>query len=326
MESLSLSTPVPLQPAPFGLSHRDDILMLGSCFADGMAQRLRDAAFVVESNPFGVLYNPISLAQCLTRCAEGEEIGEENLTLQGGLWHSWLHHGSFSAPSKEACLGACNLALGRAHQFLARCNTLVVTFGTAFAYQLAEDGRVVGNCHKAPQRFFTKRLLGANEIADAWRRALSLASGLCRHPLRVILTVSPIRHWRDGAHGNALSKATLLLAAHQLEQIPCKDGTAAVTASYFPSFEIMMDELRDYRFYADDMLHPSSLAQRIIWERLKGTYMSEDTLALTRLAERVATMRAHRPLFPGSEAYNEHLRRTDLLEEELRTALAHARQ
>lgn len=322
MERISLSTPVPVAQPPFRLTHQDRILLLGSCFSDSMGQRLQDAAFQVERNPFGVLYNPLSVAQCLQRCLADQAIADDDLVFQDGLWHSWLHHGSFSGPSKEVCLQACNQRLHQAHQFLAHCNTLVVTFGTAFVYRLASDGRVAGNCHKVPQKQFVKALLAVDEIVHAWREVLSKAASAASSPLRVVFTVSPIRHWRDGAHENALGKATLLLAIHELmKDAPTASTGKGVMISYYPSFEIVMDELRDYRFYADDMLHPSTLAQGIIWERFLEAYASDASRAIVQKAEQLARMKAHRPLFPESEAYAQYQQRVDALQVELNAML-----
>ncbi|MDY5969234.1 MAG: GSCFA domain-containing protein [Bacteroidales bacterium] len=316
MGNFLLNTPVPTTPQPFQLTHQDRLLLLGSCFADNIGQRLQDAAFTVKRNPFGALYNPLSTAQCLLRCLEGKPICDEDLVYHNGLWHSWLHHGNFSQPSKENCLKECNTELCQTHEFLEDCNTLIVTFGTAFAYRLASDGRVVGNCHKLPQQTFEKCLLDVDEIVNAWKETLSAACGNGNKPLRVIFTVSPIRHWRDGAHENAISKATLLLAIHKLAAEELHG-----TVSYFPSFEIMMDELRDYRFYADDMLHPSTLAQNIIWERFLNAYVSDATRAVVQKAELLTRMKTHRPLFPESEAYTQYQRKMAALEEKLKQEL-----
>lgn len=179
-----------------------------------------------------------------------------------GVWHSWLHHSRFSHPDRETCMAQCNEAIAQTHEFLQRYPLLMVTFGTAWVFY--RQGRVVANCHKLPSQQFVRRRLSVQDILEAWQPVLDQWTGNC------LFTVSPIRHMADGAHGNQLSKATLLLAVESLMQ-------ANPQACYFDSYELLLDELRDYRFYARDMCHPSEVAVDIIWERFQQTYMTEDT-------------------------------------------------
>ncbi len=314
MDKFVLQTTVPGEAGGVGMRHADAVMLLGSCFADNMGERFEMAAFEVLRNPFGVLYNPMSMALCLRYCLENREITKEDLVFQQGLWHSWLHHSSFSDSTPEACLAQCNAAIHRAHDFLSRCSTLVVTFGTAFVYKQKGSGRVVGNCHKVPQQQFIKSLAKVEEIVSEWQH---LIFALPAHIKQIIFTVSPIRHWADGAHGNQLSKATLLMAVERL-----LGRRAGHTMSYFPAYEIMMDELRDYRFYADDLLHPNSLAEKIIWQRFAQTYMSEATLRVVDKAEQLYRMSQHRPFFPDSEEYRKHKEKTEQLKQELQRLIS----
>ncbi len=277
MDKIVFQTAVPVNAGGVNLCHADAVALLGSCFADNMGERFEMAAFDVLRNPFGVLYNPMSIALCLRHCFDNREITKDDLVLQQGLWHSWLHHSSFSDSTPEACLLRCNAAIRRAHEFLSHCSTLVITFGTAFVYKQKGTGRVVGNCHKIPQQQFVKTLATVEDIVSEWQH---LIFALPAHIKQIVFTVSPIRHWADGAHGNQLSKATLLMAIERLV-----GRRAGHVITYFPAYEIMMDELRDYRYYADDLLHPNALAEKIIWQRFEQTYMSEATLQIIDKAE-----------------------------------------
>ncbi|MBR1792067.1 MAG: GSCFA domain-containing protein [Bacteroidales bacterium] len=284
LDGLQLQTPVVVPRADFSLSHDDSILLVGSCFTDHMGERLQRAGFHTLTNPFGVLYNPCSIAACLTRCFEATPVTSDDLVFHDGLWHSWLHHGSFSSVDKEQCLALCNKSMTDAHDFLRSCSTVIVTLGTAYVYYLKNQdskGRVVANCHRLPADRFVRRLLSVEECVSA---LLSL-------PLqgkRVIFTVSPIRHLADGAHGNQLSKSTLLLALEQYAQ--------QVEATYFPAYEIVLDELRDYRFYERDMVHPSPLAIDIVWQRFQSCFFSSVTQNACHQYEKQFRQQQHRPI------------------------------
>lgn len=284
LDSLPLQTPVIVPRADISISHSEGILLLGSCFTDHIGERLGRAGFRTLCNPFGVLYNPCSIAACLQRCADGILMSDDDLVLHDGMWHSWLHHGSFSSADKSQCLAACNESMRSAHDFLDSCNTVIITLGTAFVYHLVENGcrgRVVANCHRVPAEQFERRLLSVEECAAA------LAS-LPLQGKRVIFTVSPIRHWADTAHGNQLSKSTLLLALDRhLQQYQ---------ASYFPAYEIVLDELRDYRFYDRDMTHPSPLAIDIVWQRFQECFFSAVTQNECCQREKAYRQQQHRPI------------------------------
>lgn len=295
MKTVKLQTPVETSPAPFEVTHEGPLLFMGSCFAERIGQRLQQLHFPVLLNPFGILYNPLSMADALRRCLDDSPITGRELVLHEGLWHSWLHHGSFSQPDKEACLAACNEAIHEAHRFLSQCRTVVLTFGSAWCYSVAEGdyNGIVANCHKVPATRFSRRLASVEEVTAAWQPLLQrlLAAGM-----QVLLTVSPVRHSAYGAHGNQLGKAVLLLAIERLiAQLPAEQQRAV---AYFPAYEIMMDELRDYRFYADDLLHPSTMAEEIVWQRFAAFCMSETTRTLCDTLDKEYRRAAHRTLHP----------------------------
>lgn len=284
MQEIEFFTRVGVPPVPFEIDFATGIVSLGSCFSDEIGHRLSNGGFYIEQNPFGTLYNPASIASALQRMMYDREIGEEDLVEHEGLWHSWHHHGSFSRPTKEECLEACNSRLHQAHQALKEAHLLMVTFGSAWVYGLAAaGGETVANCHKLPQENFVRRMLTVDDIVTLWRPLLEELHA-CYPSLHVLFTVSPIRHVGDGMHGNQLSKSTLLLAIDQLvdknlppvkrkkKGVKVEEAERPVTV-YFPSYEIILDELRDYRFYDPDMVHPSDLAVDVVWDRFQRTTM-----------------------------------------------------
>ncbi|MBP5517010.1 MAG: GSCFA domain-containing protein [Bacteroidales bacterium] len=287
---IKLSTPVDSSPLGFVISHNNSLMFLGSCFAENMGTQMQQLGFSVSVNPFGILYNPLSMAEAMRRCLDDEAIGEEKLVFYEGLWHSWLHHGAFSRRDKQECLDVCNESIHSANDFLKTCDTLVVTFGSAWAYVL-DDGLIVANCHKVPASRFSKRLLSVDEVVTSW---LPLTERLLQQGKRIVFTVSPVRHLAYGAHGNQLGKAVLLLAIEEM-LAKCAKGIA-----YFPAYEIVVDELRDYRFYADDMAHPSPLAERVVWQRFQESCMSSETIEKCRQRELEIKRQNHRPLHGGT--------------------------
>ena len=273
---MNLYTPVEVVSSMPLLSQENNLLLMGSCFASEMGQRLADAKFRCDVNPYGVLYNPFSISAALR------------------------DHGSFSSVSAEETLAGINGRLKSAHERLDRLDCLLLTFGSAWVYENKKTGTVVANCHKQPESCFTRRMLSVSEIVSDYT---SLLSGLlARIPrLKVLFTVSPIRHVRDGMHANQLSKATLLLAVNQLQ------ATFPEHVFYFPAYELLLDELRDYRFYAEDMVHPSETAIRYVWERFTQSCISADALRIMEESENIRKMLLHKPFYPASEEYKRFL-------------------
>ena len=289
MKDIKLTTDVATPRAGFSIGYNDSMLFVGSCFAENMGMRMSDMGFNVNINPFGIMYNPLSMADALNRCLDGNTIGESNLVQRDGLWHSWLHHGRFSHYDKSQCLQACNQAIMEAHAFLETCNTVIFTFGSAWHYRLKSDDSVVANCHKVPAATFEKRLATLEESLKLWN---PLIERLLDGGRRVVLTISPVRHQAYGAHGNQLGKAVLMLMVDKLmSNFQSKGGL-----EYFPSYEIVVDELRDYRFYADDMAHPSSLAEEIVWRRFQNVFFDDQTKTRCDAACEELRRKAHRPI------------------------------
>lgn len=300
---MDFRTQVKSEKAPFTFSHATPIVLMGSCFAENIGERLDDHFFQVDINPFGTLYNPASVAKGLRMLVNGTQLKSSDLFRHEDTFHSFTHHSRFSAATEEGCLRKINERLLSSATALREAERLVVTFGTAWVYKLKSDGRIVGNCHKLPEKMFERVRLTVDEIVEDWRSVLQTLRQE-NTELKILFTISPVRHWKDGANGNQLSKATVLLAVDELRRLYPAD------VAYFPAYEIMMDELRDYRFYADDMLHPSSLAVDYIWETFSNSYLTTDSRVL--LKELAAIRRAlnHKPFNPENEPYRSFLKQT----------------
>ena len=277
---MKLYTSVNIAPSARQIEYGDKILLLGSCFADNIGAKFSEHYFQATINPFGTLYNPASIALSLTDIQS--PIPDNQIIHHNGLWHSMMHHGAFSDKDKEQLIARCEQSRAQLQRALMEATTVIITFGTSWVYEM--EDRVVANCHKLPANRFTRRCLTVDEIVEMWQPIV--ASMPDKH---WIFTVSPIRHVKDGLHANQISKAILLQAVDQLGQ------------SYFPSYEIMMDELRDYRFYAEDMVHPSAVAVEYIWQRFVDTYMNKDTQTEMRVLNQLWRDNQHHMLHPETD-------------------------
>lgn len=300
---MELYTRIDIPKAPFLFSCRERILLLGSCFAENIGERLEENKFNVDINPFGTLYNPASIAAALHRLLHPERFTGHDLFQHEGMYHSFAHHSRFSATSEMECLKNINERLLASAAAFGKTGYLVVTLGTAYVYRLKSSGKVVANCHKLPDKMFDRSMLPTHEIVAEWKELLS-ALWEQQPEMKILFTVSPIRHWKDGAHGNQLSKATLLLAVNELQK------AYPERIAYFPAYEIMMDELRDYRFYAADMLHPSELAVDYIWQRFTENFLSDETKGFLKEWAEIQKAINHRPFQPRSEAYKQFISQT----------------
>ncbi len=275
------------------ISYANKLFFVGSCFSLEVGSYMRQAGFRTEINPFGIMYNPLSIAGCIGRLLDPVPYQAEELFEYDGLFHSFDHHGAFSHAKKEETLQQINDSLHAGHEALLRSDRLFFTWGTAFVYNYVSANKVVANCHKLPERLFRRQMVGIDDLLAVWIPLIErlLSSSPDR---RIVLTVSPVRHLRDGAVGNQQSKATLVLFCKALtERFP-------EHLYYFPAYEIMMDELRDYRYYADDMTHPSSLAVSIIRERFADIFVGKDHREAMDACLKLRRRMAHRPLHPDS--------------------------
>lgn len=305
---LKLQTPVDCGKSRIQISYKDRILIIGSCFADNIGGKMSALGFDVCVNPFGTLYNPQSIAGAIRRLRECMEFTPGDCEQMGsgaGLICSFSHHTSFARKSREEFLENANRRLHEASEFYRTCNKVIMTLGTTWCYRHIESGLVVSNCLKRDAREFerermepedTVRILSEIIGADEPGRSINDRSGNNigargeNNGRSFILTVSPIRHFKDGAHGNQVSKASLLIAADRLCSI------FHDRCEYFPSYEIMMDELRDYRFYAEDMLHPSDQAVRYIWDRFCDFALPEEDRGRLAAEEKRLRQSLHRPI------------------------------
>lgn len=275
-------------------------LLLGSCFADNVGRRMRRSLWDATVNPCGTLFNPLSMAAAVG-FALGDAVPSAPWPDADGIWRSWDFPTQFADTSVEGCREKCLRAVDALREALTRSRLLVATFGTSIIYTLAsQPGRVVANCHKQPARLFETRRVPAAETARIW---ISLIERIreVNPDLDVVITVSPVRHVKDGFARNARSKAELLLAAEMIEG-------ATERCAYFPAFEIMTDDLRDYRFYAADMVHPSAEAEEYIFEKFCETFIPEAGRRLLREGVALARLCAHRPLLAGSAPAVAHAR------------------
>lgn len=281
------------QAAPFSMGHSDRLLLVGSCFTEHMGDRLSAGKFSLKTNPFGIVYNPASIVDCLERLWAGDRFfNAEELFEHAGLWRSWEHHSAFAGVNPEATLAHINNAYRADANWLRNTNRLLLTLGTADVFLLRDSGQIVANNHKMQAARFEKSRLTVAGIADSTSGILQKIKS--QNPdLQVVLTVSPVRHMREGAVANQRSKATLVLACEEIcRRLPF--------AHYFPSYELLLDDLRDYRFYAKDMIHPSELAVDYIWEHFAETYFTKETRQLVERIGKIQLATRHKPFQPDT--------------------------
>jgi GSCFA family len=277
----------------FEITYDTRLFSIGSCFADNMAEKLKRYKFNIVSNPFDVLYNPASIFQSLKQITGGHVFQPEDLFEYQGQWHSFAHHSKFSDKNKDEVLNQINSRIEFAGHQLSDAGILIITFGTAWVYLLRNENKLVANCHKLPHEKFERRLLEVEAIVSEFGETLNTIKK--RNPgIKVVLSVSPIRHLKDGAAMNNRSKARLIEAVHSI--IDNNEGVY-----YFPAYEIVMDELRDYRFYEENMTHPNRVAINYIWENFISSFMDSKTKALMNKVEKISRAFGHKILFPESK-------------------------
>jgi GSCFA family len=284
-------TTLAASPAPFSIGHHDSVLLVGSCFTEHIGARLEQHKFRVTTNPYGILYNPVSLARVL----DNMSVSPDHWVESQGVWYHLDLHGDYSAPTRAAAEAQVAQATTIAHDALNHASRIFITLGTADVFEWAADGHIVANCHKVEAKYFNKRRLSVQEVIEVLIAPIRRLTAQ-RPELRVVLTVSPVRHLRNGMVEHQRSKATLILACEaicsQMEQV-----------HYFPAYELLMDDLRDYRFYADDLVHPSPMAVEYIWQHFCDTYFDAATQALNQQVRQVVQAAAHRPFHPDTEAH-----------------------
>lgn len=271
-------------------------MFIGSCFTENMGNRMSGLKFDVDINPFGILYNPLSIQNCLNFLLENRQFDETDLVYEDGLWHSFFHHGKFSGENQEAVADEINERIRFSSDYIQKAGFLFVTFGTAWVYRHKQSGAVVSNCHKIPAAQFERFRLTIEEIAEGF--SATIGALMAKNPeLKIVFTVSPIRHWADGAVENQRSKAVLLLAVEQIIR-----HAGFQNCAYFPSYEILMDELRDYRFYKEDMLHISGQAVDMIWNKFENWIVDAESQRIIPEIIKLQKALNHRPFNRNTHA------------------------
>tara|TARA_R110002050_G_scaffold204522_4_gene340225 strand:+ start:160605 stop:161549 length:945 start_codon:yes stop_codon:yes gene_type:complete len=295
---LKLQTQVPINKSENQIDYNSQLFLLGSCFVENIGQKLTYFKFQSLQNPFGILFHPLALENLISRALENKEYQEEAIFYLNERWQCFDAHSDLSATSKEELLRNLNKGLRATQSQLEKASHVIITLGTAWVYEALESNRVVANCHKVPQKEFVKKLLPVAVILRSLENIVKHVQAVNKN-VQFVFTVSPVRHLKDGFVENQQSKAHVISAIHQL----VKQGNA----SYFPSYEIMMDELRDYRFYAEDMVHPNNLAIEYIWEKFKAVYISEESYSTMKEVDIIQKGLSHRPFNPDSDQHKKFL-------------------
>ena len=282
------------------IDYNSKIVSLGSCFAVNMAEKLDYFKFQNACNPFGILFHPLAIEKLIDFAVSQKHFTEKDLFFHEERWHSFDAHSDLSNSNKEELVATLNATLRTTNQQLEEATHIVITYGTSWVYRNLERDAIVANCHKVPQKQFKKELLSVDEIRESMGNTMQLIHSINPN-CKFIFTVSPVRHIKDGFVENQLSKSHLITAIHD------KINPQLVNVNYFPSYEIVMDELRDYRFYAEDMLHPNQVAIDYIWERFSQTYITESTFKTQKEVETIQKGLAHRPFNPNSESHQQFL-------------------
>jgi hypothetical protein len=283
---MDLRTEIKVEPSEFKISHFSPVAFIGSCFATEIAAKMAEGKMTTLVNPFGTVYNPVSISNTLSVILEKKLFTEADLYKYKDRFLSLHHYTNFSSDVPEKLLDRINSMTIASGEFLGKAEFLFITFGTARVYRLRETGMIVSNCHKMPGSFFSQELPGVDEIAYIWTALMDKLRSFNRN-LKIIFTVSPVRHWKDGAHPNQVSKSVLFLVIEKLLSHPSAGG-------YFPAYEILMDDLRDYRYYDSDMLHPSPTAIDYIWREFSGCYLTSEAISVWKEVRRITKAMNHR--------------------------------
>lgn len=289
----------PVTPLAPPLQYDHKLLMAGSCFAEEIGGLLEANKFDVLLNPHGILFNPISIVKTIHSYLDGQVYTPGDLFFHNDTWHSWDHHSRFSGVSQEQVLADINASQAAAGKQLQEADWLIITLGSAFGYTLQENGKVVSNCHKVPAQQFNKKLFGAEEIITALDNMMHRLF-FANRKVKILFTVSPVRYVRDGVVENNLSKAILLQAVHHLVN-------KFDRLYYFPAYELVIDDLRDYRFFKEDMVHPNEQAIKYVWEKFTAACLHPQSQELLKTVEEIGRARRHRPFREGTEQHRQFL-------------------
>jgi hypothetical protein len=310
---LQFTTKIPIQKSSFPIDYSSKIVLLGSCFAENMGKKFDYFKFQATTNPFGIIFNAVSLERLIRRAVENRTFTENDIFFHNDLWHCYEVHSELSNSDKDAFLESLNNIIRSTNKQLNDSTHIIITLGTSWVYRNIESNEIVANCHKVPQKQFTKELLSIHQTEESLQSIISLIHSVNPN-CNFIFTVSPVRHIKDGFAENTLSKAHLIAAIHSVLNQKFSTSLELTTQNniYFPAYEIMMDELRDYRFYAEDMLHPNQTAIDYIWIQFFENYISESVFGLMNEICSIQKGLQHRPFNPNTENHQKFLNQLDL--------------
>ncbi|AZQ60388.1 GSCFA domain-containing protein [Maribacter sp. MJ134] len=297
---MNLQTQISFRKADKQIDYASELMLLGSCFSEHIGAKLDYFKFRTLQNPFGILFHPLAIENLITRAIQKRGYTPEDLFYHNERWHCFDAHSNTSNLSKEKVLEGLNGQLRKTEQLLSKASHIIITLGTGWTYQKRETGVTVANCHKIPQKEFKKQLLTVDEITASLQRTIQQIRTVNKNA-ELVFTISPVRHLKDGFVENQRSKAHLIAAVHDIVNAYA-DGEKSRVA-YFESYELMMDELRDYRFYKADMIHPNTLAIDYIWEKFSEVWVSDDAQVTMELVEEIQRGLDHRPFNPNSEQH-----------------------
>ncbi len=313
---MQFTTKIPVQKSNFPIDYDSKVMLLGSCFAENMGKKFAYFKFQATTNPFGIIFNAVSLEKLIRRAVENRTFTENDIFFHNDLWHCYEVHSELSNSDKDAFLESLNDIIRSTNKQLNDSTHIIITLGTSWVYRNIETNEIVANCHKVPQKQFTKEFLSIHQTEESLQSIISLIHSVNPN-CNFIFTVSPVRHIKDGFTENTLSKAHLIAAIHKT----ITNHKSHIT--YFPSYEIMMDELRDYRFYAEDMLHPNALAIDYIWEQLTSVYCTELTHSIMKEIDSIQKGLAHRPFNPTTQSHQSFLEQLNSKIQEIKKQLPH---
>ncbi len=280
------------------IDYQSEIGLIGSCFVENISEKLSYYKFSNWHNPHGILFNPLAIEKTLLDITNNKKYDEKALFYENELWHSWHHHSDFSAGSSSEAIANINASIQKTAKSLKNTSHLIFTLGTAWVYHHIETDQIVANCHKIPQKHFIKRILSVDEIVASLQKSIALVTEI-NPRIQVLFTLSPVRHLNDGMSANSRSKAQLLTAIHNV--------ISKSDALYFPAYEIVMDDLRDYRFYNSDMVHPNQVAIDYVWELFKETWINSKSHPIMEQVEQIQKGLLHRAFNPNSEQHKKFL-------------------
>ena len=304
---MNLQTKIPLKPNRYNqIDYNSKVLLLGSCFSENIGEKFEFFKFQKLQSPFGILFHPLAIENLITNAINEKEYTKDDIFFHNEQWHCYDAHSKLSNASEIELLQNLNNQIKNTHQFLKDASHVILTLGTGWAYRFIETDNYVANCHKIPQKQFLKELLSVAQISESLEAIMSLVKSVNPN-VAFVFTVSPVRHIKNGFVENMQSKAHLIAAIHDV----ISDRSLSAVKGYFPSYEIMMDELRDYRFYSEDMLHPNTTAVNYIWERFVEVHISEDTKKTMTAIDDIQKGLAHRSFNPNSQAHQAFLTQLD---------------